>query len=485
MKNYDLSVRRFLAIMMLFICKSAIGSNDLPAVTSLITEESIETKSSGCTGLPDIWSQTESELLNQYVTSLNAKAGFSFQPEFLSILNQYILAGQKLLSEISESDSSLIQHYISEFYHYIFVDLKLLRMQSQVNDWLGIIEIVLNPVPDSINHKMAGYIRQMTTTLSRSLLKAHPGLELIRSNNLRQSFTGQSIDIAVVDTFDDSEMELLRQRYPDATIKEIKNFGNPVRLNHGVIVIEKILEIAPGATIYPVSYESGFAEDAADYLTEQNHIFLINYSRGFPDFTTGGSELRQKFRTLSENKIIVKAIGNHGLTLDGSLTQERSSRNLDPVGSFDQDDIHQISFFLKTFDVQDLFPGIILALNAKIFDTSLSLTTGAPGHQALAQSVSLAVPADGLWSEVSRQFESGTSFAAPQITGVLALLSQSLMKQGSSEHHLPDIFKLSAQALLQTASRESGTADQTGRGWINGDMAFRHLSNNHVTSKEK
>ncbi|GLT19685.1 hypothetical protein GCM10007938_34680 [Vibrio zhanjiangensis] len=96
-----------------------------------------------------------------------------------------------------------------------------------------------------------------------------------------------------------------------------------------------------------------------------------------------------------------------------------------------------------------------------------------PGDNALATSRSLSPPADTVYTWSTGNFESGSSFAAPQLAAISALLWQAYL-----EHHPQqalDVPSKVTQAIKSnTRPSELGSLN-TGLGLVDADKALEYV----------
>lgn len=306
--------------------------------------------------------------------------------------------------------------------------------------------------------------REVNTIVARE----HPGF-ILNAEKLQANYQGDQINIAVFDLFNQELLNKQREHYQKAVIEPLHDFGQPVRESHGNIVIDVILSIAPHATIVPISAEAKFYNDAMAYLLKQKHIHIINISRAFPE---SNHQLDQEFKRLLtrllQTKLITKSIGNTGTDLEGIDTPIRIEKNLPPLGSLFSYDLKLIKQFLAETSPSHPF---LMAINLNLLGDQVALSATIPGNNSRAIHQSLATVADGVFSWSTDNYESGSSFGAPQLAAISGLLWESL---GDRCDH--DIAQRITHAILKTANPHASLPPETiGLGRLNADLALDWL----------
>jgi len=150
---------------------------------------------------------------------------------------------------------------------------------------------------------------------------------------------------------------------------------------------------------------------------------------------------------------------------------------------------------------QDDLANLILAINYGVHGRSLARSATTPGAHAGAQRRGLGAPANGVYCEITDKFESGSSFGAPQIAALAAMIIENLaaaqtpqlesahhheqqqQQQASRSHHCA----IACAALLTTARRHEGLCEEEGgRGIAQGGPALemaRVLLGRHKANK--
>lgn len=308
--------------------------------------------------------------------------------------------------------------------------------------------------------------------------REHPGL-LLNAEKLKKEYKGDQVRIAVFDLFNQALLSKQREHYQKATIEPLHDFGRPVRESHGNIVIDVILSIAPHVTIVPVSAEAKFYNDAMSYLLRQENIQIINISRAFPE---KDHQLDQEFSRLLtlllETKIVTKSIGNTGTDLEGVDTPLRIEKNLPPLGSLFSYDLKLIKQFLSESSPTHPF---LMAINMNLLRTHVALSATIPGNNSRAIHQSLATVADGVFSWSTDNYESGSSFGAPQLAAISGLLWEALGDRYDHEkaHWITD-------AILKTAEPHPSLKPETiGLGCLNADAALDWINAQLLSTDEK
>ncbi|USD19654.1 hypothetical protein MJO52_11220 [Microbulbifer variabilis] len=293
----------------------------------------------------------------------------------------------------------------------------------------------------------------------------------LKHQNLVRHFDGEGIVIGVFDLFDPVRLQEQRERHPN--IEGEVQFGDPITFLHGNTVIDIILDIAPKATIVPISTESKTYNEAMAYMRNRDDIDVINMSRAFhitndqldPEFSEHLSHILQ-------SKIFIKSIGNTGTDLEGENTDVRKRLGLPPLGSFFTYDLDLIKAFLQQNQGAPGSQNLMFAINLQPFSNEVSLTATVPGYNPLAIKRSFAISGDAVYSVSSHNFESGSSFAAPQLAAISALLLDAADHYGYSSG---EAVPLVAQSLQGTARRSHLGANNTGLGLVDAHKALAKL----------
>ena len=290
--------------------------------------------------------------------------------------------------------------------------------------------------------------------------------------------------VAVFDVFDDEQLANQRDRYPGAQIEKLVKFGDPVSLNHGNIVVDLLLGVAPDLTIVPVSATTKNYSDGIRYILDRNDVAIANMSRAFLG-TANDTAIDEEFALLisrmSHKKIIIKALGNTGADLEGTLNPRRQAAGLGPVGDLTTYDSRLIKSFLQLVTSKKLMaPYLVFAENLSVFADQISLTATIPGSNVEVQNRTIGSPADAVFSWTTDNFEAGSSFAAPQVAALTALLLEACSKerlvawQQCLEPTL-NAVKESAQRPGRDGSKVRIGPDEVGLGLIGGDRALRSI----------
>jgi hypothetical protein len=353
---------------------------------------------------------------------------------------------------------------------YLFDELSMQKWGNSITEFTEMAKLLFSFYDSDYTHKYQYVFNQSLQVMDKLrqevnlLVKTHHPGYLLNADRLKAEFNGKGVTIAVFDVFDDDLLAKQRKHYNFATIKEIKKFGSPVSLNHGNSVIDIILAIAPSAHILPISADTQFTNEAMKYVRENEDIHIINISRAFLE---KDKRLDVKFKKLMheilKNKLVTKSLGNTGTDLEGEVTALRKSQGLPASGNLFAYDLKLIKQFLEEEQGTD---NLLLAINENLMANEIALTATIPGDNISAMMHSYALLADGVYTWSSDNFESGSSFAAPQLAAICALLWQAL---GDSKNEAQRI----SLALRETASiRNNQMPQSTGLGFINGDAAL-------------
>jgi len=314
-----------------------------------------------------------------------------------------------------------------EFYQRLLYLDSAHHVGAKITDLLMLLQII---APQTENHLWV--VDEFRHFLNHRLLEVSPGLSLLHASTLMSRYNGEGIKIAIFDVFDPFLLKIQRVHYNKSHISSVKKFGDPVQLSHGNSVIDIVLSIAPNAELILVSSDSFSMTNAVNFLREQSDIPIVNMSRALKADAKG--RLDRGFATqmvaLAKEKIVVKALGNSGSDLVGQTTPARRALNLGPTGDFSSYDSAQIAELLETLSNDKLILAQSWSLDGK--EISLSATTAGENKRALDRIA--CVPAEAAFSWSTDNFESGSSFAAPQIAAVAALLVEAQHKlRGTTE----------------------------------------------------
>ncbi|MEI6790664.1 MAG: hypothetical protein WCK42_05745 [Myxococcaceae bacterium] len=260
--------------------------------------------------------------------------------------------------------------------------------------------------------------------ITRYVLKIHPGPSLLGIDNLIAQFRGRGIRIGVFDVFDPSLFPEQIKKYPNARILNPIIFGDPIKMSHGNTVIDIILRLAPEAEIVPISSDIKSYAKAMWEISDHLELDILNISRAFPEDPVTKSldvSFKKALRVFSKDAIVVKALGNTGTDLFGALNHRRIQMGLGPVSNITSYDLHLIRELYGEGET-NISNLELFALNRSLFSKDIALTATVPGSFLPVQERTLGVPAESVYSPSTDTFESGSSFAAPQITAWLALL---------------------------------------------------------------
>lgn len=393
--------------------------------------------------------------LKQAFQRLESMHGFEADPE----LKALIPAFQNLPLE---PDTPTIRK--------LFEEQNIGQWSARLADFLGLVDILFESMdPDEQKTRRDEFLNARSTLLAfqkditRYVRAIHPGFSGLGLEPLQKQGKGQGIRIVVFDVFESAQWEAQRQRYPEATIETPRVFGRPVELSHGNTVIDIILQLAPRAHIIPVAADAKSYAVAMQYVASQPAVDIVNMSRAFPEDPRSKSvdkAFEEALRRFTKQGLFVKSLGNTGSDLVGQLIRPRVEKGLGPVSTLTAYDLKLIRELYQN----DASIGLeILALNLALFADELALTATIPGDHPIVQERTLAVPAEGIFSPSTDTFESGSSFAAPQITAWLALLLEQRRAQHPEETPATSRAAVHA-AILAKADRKGHPATEWGRG---------------------
>jgi hypothetical protein len=352
----------------------------------------------------------------------------------------------------------------------LFDEQRVAQWPSRLADFLGLVTILFEGMSPE---EQARFRDEFTSSrqqlldfqkdITRYVRAIHPGFSGLGLAPLQLTRKGQGIRIVVFDVFEMKRLDGQRRLYPQAQIEKPLVFGRPVELSHGNTVIDIILELAPEATILPVASDAKSYAAAMQHMTARQDLDIVNMSRAFPeDPRTRGVDqvFAGAFRSWTRQGIFVKALGNTGSDLFGQLTRPRVEKGLGPVSSLTAYDLKLIR---ELYQSEAAIGLELFALNLGLFADELALTATIPGEYLPVQTRTLAVPAEGIYSPATETFESGSSFAAPQISAWAALLLEERRAQ------YPDEAKAASRAavhalMLKNADRRGHPATEWGQG---------------------
>jgi hypothetical protein len=352
----------------------------------------------------------------------------------------------------------------------LFDEQRVAQWPSHVADFLGLNDILFESMsPEDQGRFRAEFLSSRAQLLDFQkaitlyVRAIHPGFSGLGLSELQAQRKGQGIRIVVFDVFEMDRLEAQRRLHPKARIEKPLVFGRPVELSHGNTVMDIILELAPEATILPVASDAKSYAAAMQHLAARSDLDIINMSRAFPeDPRTHGVDriFEEALRTWTRTGIFVKALGNTGSDLNGQLTRVRVEKGLGPVSTLTAYDLKLIRELYQ----QDKTIGLeLFALNLGLFAEELALSATIPGDFIPVQERTLAVPAEGIYSPATETFESGSSFAAPQISAWAALLLDARRAVYPDETREASRAAVYA-AMLEKADRRQHPATEWGRG---------------------
>ncbi|MBU2897378.1 S8 family serine peptidase [Vibrio hepatarius] len=382
-----------------------------------------------------------------------------------------------------EEVSALLQDYNNIDYenisaNYVINEINMHRWGQEITEFLDLATLLLSFQSEEYQksnqlefEQAKSIINNLRYTINQIVLSVHPSFNL-NYHSLTNIYKGSNIKIAVFDLFDPVLLAKQIEHYSNANIRAIQNFGDPVELNHGNSVIDVILAIAPQATIIPISAESNTYHQAMAYLESRIDINIINMSRAFLAVDNELDPLfSQQLTNILSRTIVTKSLGNTGTDLDENVTPLRQSLGLEATGNLFSYDLALIKEFLPTINAYT--DHLLLAINIDTFAQQIAISATIPGHNTLAISRSLSTPADAVYSWSTGNFESGSSFAAPQLAAISALLWQAYL-----EHHpqqVPHAANKVAQALKISTRPSYLSSFNTGLGLVNADKALEYI----------
>ncbi|WP_299588511.1 hypothetical protein [uncultured Microbulbifer sp.] len=380
-----------------------------------------------------------------------------------------------ILDEYLSADFDQYQGWAKSM--YMVDELKMHKWGQSITEFIVLAELLYTFQPEDYQvenkHAFEAAITQLDLfrlELNDFLYPYVPGYNL-KQHNLVRHFDGEGIVIAVFDLFDPARLE--EQRAQHANIEAEVQFGDPITFLHGNTVIDIILDLAPKATIVPVSTESKTYNEAMAYIRNRDDISVINMSRAFHITSDQlDPEFAEHLSHILQSKIFTKSIGNTGTDLDGENSDVRKRLGLPPLGSFFTYDLALIKAFLAQNQSVPGSQNLMFAINLQPFSDQVSLTATVPGYNELAIKRSFAISGDAVFSASSHNFESGSSFAAPQLAAISALLLNAADYYGYSEAEAVPIV---VQSLQKTARHSHLGSNNTGLGFVDAHKALINL----------
>lgn len=363
---------------------------------------------------------------------------------------------------------------------YILSDLKLHQWGQKISETQGLFAILFSFKSEVYQEQNQRIFKRAMKTIDRfrnivnkKVEEHHPGFDL-KSPKLRENYSGKGIKIVVFDVFDQKSLSRQRDHYPLSKIEVEQRFGDPVELNHGNSVIDVILAIAPAATIIPVSAESKSYNLAMKYILERSDVQIVNMSRAFAQ---QGDILDQVFskilKQILEEKIVTKSLGNTGTDLDGKTTPLREGLGLESTGNLFSYDLSLIQEFIRSKPEDYALQNLMMTINLDSFSENIALSATIPGDNIAAAKLTYAIPADSVYSWSTGNFESGSSFAAPQLAAICALLWDFHESQINSKNS--NVAETISQALRSSVRASKLGSFNVGNGLIDGDSAANLL----------
>ncbi|MBP6218816.1 MAG: hypothetical protein KA436_09535 [Oligoflexales bacterium] len=356
----------------------------------------------------------------------------------------------------------------------------MIHWSSEVHDYLSLVDLLFTDLSlADQNRERARFddskaqLELFVDELNRFILKIHPQFSRLQIDQLQKIYDGRGIKVAVFDIFDAEILDQQRLFYAKSFIHPVHRFGNPVRMQHGNSVIDVLLKLAPALEIIPVSSDARSYAEAMHFMNSQQSIDIVNFSRSFAPARGLLSLDPLFFEELSvmvQKKILCKALGNTGTDLDGKLSLIRQVRGLGFIDNLFSYDLALIKEFSHSVNLEQSLT--LFAVSLDVFGDENALTTTIPGLYSALQARTLSVPAEGVWSQSVRSFESGTSFAAPQLAAFSALLLQDLRTRGGK---LSDFEQKQhvIHSLSSSADRASHAASDWGLGLPSGVSILR------------
>lgn len=352
----------------------------------------------------------------------------------------------------------------------LFENKNIAQWSTRLAEYLSLSDILFESLPQEDQTawrveflRYRQVLQNFQNDITRYVLAIHPGFSMLGIAPLQTQWNGQGVRIVVFDVFEMAQLQEQKQRYPKAIIRQPLVFGRPVELSHGNTVIDVILQLAPAAEILPVAADAKSYTAAMQYLAERQDLDIINMSRAFPEdplTKTLDQAFKESLRRWTRQGILVKALGNTGSDLFGGLTRRRLEQGLGPVHTLTSYDLKLIRELYQGTESSGLE---IFAVNLGLFADDLALTASIPGAVLPVQQRTLAVPAEGIYSPSTATFESGSSFAAPQISAWLALLLQERRVRLNGETSV-SARQAVYETILRNADLKGHAATEWGRG---------------------
>ncbi|MDE1461391.1 S8 family serine peptidase [Spartinivicinus sp. A2-2] len=361
---------------------------------------------------------------------------------------------------------------------------KAYHWTNTINEFKSLVLLVYSFLPAEQQAQYRPQLNQAITTLvslhnniKNIIWDAHPGSSKINIKLLQKNFTGTNTKIAVFDLFEESLLATQRQQH-NTSIEKSQVFGNPVEMSHGNAVIDIILSIAPNAKVIPISADTKNYNQALKFIISQQDVTVVNMSRAFLEKQNKLDPTFQKLLiTLAQQSIITKSLGNCGTDLFGKLSPIRQRLGLGEVGAITCYDTKLINQFLTDPFSSQYQQNILYAINVTPFADQTSLTATVPGNLPQAQLHSIAIPAEGVYTTITDNFESGSSFAAPQLAAVIALLYQASHQNHPYQDKSFHLWQV-IQAIKETTNNKIKNSNEFGLGLLNGDKAVKFLIGN-------
>lgn len=417
--------------------------------------------------VPSVMAQPSQE---EAVAALHDMAnlnGFSPDPDLMQrVQDFYALPGPTQLSA-SERET-------------LFENRSIALWSGSLHEFLALSDLLIqdHPAEEAAAQgpryqKASAILKDLETSINAYVFAIHPGYQGIDAEELRAGFSGRGVRIAVFDVFDRASLARQKESYPAAIIHPPLEFGRPVELNHGNTVIDVILTLAPAAEIIPVSSDSANYNQALEAIVARPDIDIVNMSRAFAAAKDHGGidpAFKRALRSLVKTRILVKSLGNTGSDLDLRLNPRRQAEGLGPLNNLFAYDLSLIKDLYTEGSPEDL---LLFAMNLSLFGSDIARSATIPGAFSPVASRTLALPAEGVWSPSSGTFESGSSFAAPQLAALCALLLEARRASGvaANDQEMPRVI----QALKRSADRRGQSSEVWGLGLASGDGSLRDL----------
>ncbi|MCO1336570.1 hypothetical protein MO867_19750 [Microbulbifer sp. OS29] len=352
--------------------------------------------------------------------------------------------------------------------HYMVDELLMHKWGQSISEFVVLAELLYTFQPEDYQEKnrlvfdaaIAG-LDIFRLSINELLLPHVPSYKL-KQESLVRHFDGEGIVIAIFDLFDPVRLQEQRTQHPN--IEAEVQFGDPITFLHGNTVIDIILDIAPKATIVPVSTESKTYNEAMAYLRYREDISVINMSRAFHITNDQlDTQFAEHLSAILQTKLFTKSLGNTGTDLEGENTDVRERLGLPPLGSFFTYDLDLIKAFLSGNQGRSGAKNLFFAINLQPFSNEVSLTATVPGYNDLAIKQSFAIAGDAVYSASSHNFESGSSFAAPQLAAISVLLFDMAEQHGLTRE---EAIERISQALKDTARHTRLGSHNMGMGFV-------------------